>query len=253
MIKSRNAGIDHCKAELIFIAEDDVILREGCLEILVKRFNDLKMIGIKNLFCVAPKILSVSSSAQPQNSSQNEGSWFKLNRLTGWIYTHYGDKFVETPILPSVGLYDSRLLRKIKHDENYGRNILRSDDDLHLTARKLGLRLFYEPRAMAMHLGYKSGGNRGVGLSAFFIRGFYIWKNQIRFTSKFFRIRSIYMNFIFSLVYLIYSCFSAPLVIRRARTVSGEGTQELTSVQSFRRMYKQIFKKLSPVILKDLE
>jgi glycosyltransferase involved in cell wall biosynthesis len=236
MIKSRNLGIDHCKTELAFIAEDDVVLHEDCLEILVKRYNELKINGIKNVFCVAPKIIS---SAQSKDPSRNGRSWFKLNKFTGWIYTHYGDEFTETPILPSVGLYNSELLKKIKHDESYGRNILRSDDDLHLTARKLGLKLFYEPKAIAVHLCYRSGGNRGYGSSEFVRMSYYIWRwrNHIRFNSKFFGMKSIYMNLIFSLVYLIHGCLLVPL----------------PGIQSFRRAFKEIFKKLSPIILRDLE
>ena len=248
MIRSRNRGINQCETDLAFIAEDDVILYQDCLKALVERYNNLRAKGIKNIFCVAPKILNVSSPSQSIGSFQNEQSRFTLNKFTGWIYTHYGNEFVETPILPSVGLYNGGLLRKIKHDENYGRVVFHSDDDLHLTARRLGLRLFYEPKAKARHLQYRGGGCRGTGFFAFARKTYYLWKNHTRFTCKFFGKECIYMNAIFTLTHLIYSCFSLPVAIYIPR----EGTQESTSIRSFRDAYRKIFKTLSPIILKDL-
>lgn len=197
MTKSREKGLKLCNTDLIFIHEDDIILDKDCLNVLVHTFRDLEK-KIPNLFCLAPKpILATSGTHQSPVLSE-----FKINVLTGYPYIRYGERFTETPILPSVGLYSFSLLKKIGFSKDYiGKPCTHEDDDLHLRARKCGFRLFYQPKAVAYHLWYHHGGERSFNLLK---QQYFICRNHICFVVKFFRLRSLYMGLFFTFTHLLY-------------------------------------------------
>jgi len=217
MSHSRKKGLKLCKTDMIFITEDDLILHGDCLEILVDTFIDLKK-KIKTLFHVAPKSINVSrdrweksavkllgkflSKTTPPDTQKSSRCELKLNMLTGYPYTEYGEIFTETPILPSGGLYDLDLLRKIGFCEDYiGKPIFHEDNDLHFRARKCGLRFFHQPKAICYHLRYPYGGERSLNLLS---QQYFTLRNHFHFIAKFFGLKSLYMAPIFAVTHLLY-------------------------------------------------
>lgn len=217
MSDTRENAVRECKTELLFIGEDDFILGAECLEILAQTFADLTK-KFMCVFHVAPSFIDISedrwnkSAFQllhhflPQTSNrvyrQNVYSQFKINIFTGYPHVKYGGLFTEAPILPSAGLYDSYLLKKLGFSKDYrGKPIFHEDDDLHFRARMNGFRLFYQPKAIAYHLRYPQGGERSFGVLR---QQFFTLRNHFHFLVKFFGLKSLYMGPIFAISHLLY-------------------------------------------------
>jgi glycosyltransferase involved in cell wall biosynthesis len=238
MSHSRKKGLKFCKGDMVFISEDDLILHRDCLEILVDTFIDLRK-KIKTLFHIAPKSINVSRDrwdksavkllgkflpkTTPPGTQKSSRSQLKLNILTGYPHTKYGEIFTETPILPSGGLYDLDLLRKIGFSEDYiGKPIFHEDNDLHFRARKCGLRFFYQPKAICYHLRYPKGGERSFSLLK---QQYFTLRNHYHFIAKFFGLKSLYMAPIFAVTHLLY-----PLEVLITTTFSSTFMKDIESL-----------------------
>ena len=229
---SREKGLQFCNTDLVFIGEDDVFLDEYCLGILVETFMGL-MDEVNGIFHIAPKIVDVSGdrwaagqSFETKASSSLQDSPYtqtKVNVLTGFLYHQKGEKFGETTFLPSFGLYNCGLLRKIGFSKDYvGKPILHEDDDLHIRVKKCGLRLFYQPKAVAYHLRHPRGGERSFNLLK---QQFFTLRNHFHFIVKFFGLRSFYMAPIFTVSHVLY-----PIEVIMVKRLSGYFMKDLEKV-----------------------
>jgi len=105
-----------------------------------------------------------------------------ITKLTGFIVLNieHGPRYVDytTPLMAiKVGI----LRKGIRYDENYKGTGYREESDFQRQVRELGLKIVFEPRFYAYHLGVEIGGNRYSDLED---RMYWKQKNHTYFMNK---------------------------------------------------------------------
>ncbi len=184
-LAARNTALKASKGGLIFSGEDDVILDPKCFEILVNTFAELK--SQYKVGAVAPRLIS----SKEYNDKQDLIA--KVDRLTGDLKQNWSSdaKLTEVPFLHACSLISRKVFIEIGGWNNslYKGNFLRDESDVYFRARKVGFKLFFQPKALAWHLHFSKGGCKIPLIKS----NYYTIRNHSLFLIKFFGLKAVYM------------------------------------------------------------
>ena len=161
---ARNTGILAAKAPWIFFGEDDLILSENHIENLhterVKLGADLicgNIIQQESDESLADACKKLASKRTPPRV---------LNRIS--ISIEYGSilKPIELPFAHAIFMAPTEILKTFLFSTRIGGpSFLREDQELQLTLREAGYRLFATPKAVGLHLAKLKGHGSGTRLN----------------------------------------------------------------------------------------
>ena len=185
---SRNFGIGKAKGEIIFILDDDIILKRDYIERLVRTLKEHKK---DNVAGVAGRLLYPQT---PGKGIVKDKPLFEVSRLTGDIIFRASldtKKPVLVPTIHSCSVFWRDVFKKVRFDDKrYVGNYTYVEPDFCLRATKAGYNLMFEPRAVAYHYQIKESGCRSMSR---FMYNWYTARNTFFFISRFYRARVLYM------------------------------------------------------------
>ena len=209
---SRNVGNSLSTGDLIFFIEDDVILEANALEILVKTYIKLISYG-KKVGAIVPSRPWVYSEdychtildyALRGKNARLEVPCLR-SKFTGIVYCNFVPEFEELQEVPDVhscSLYPLAVLEEVGgYDEKrYKGNFLYEETDLNYRIQKKGYNFYFEPKAILYHRVISEGGCRVNTLKY----GYFFVVNHIKFVTKNFGLKSIYMipSFLFFIAFI---------------------------------------------------
>lgn len=200
--QNRNISLSLASGDLIWFIEDDMILRNDCLERLVETWNDIKK-SDENLGALCPALVSeehdqgtrrgILDFARSLKGSDLAKSPCTVDRRTGLIYRNFSPEFadvVEIEDCHSCSVYQKEVFDQITYDSKaYIGNYIGEESDFHFRLRKKSYRIYFQPRAILYHNTVNSGGCR-LPLMKW---SYYFIRNHIIFLKRNYGIRSAYM------------------------------------------------------------
>ena len=164
---ARNTGIWAAECEWIFFGEDDLILSE----------NHIKNLHLERIRLKADIICGCIIQ---QNSNENlDNTWNRSKKNISNIFNdklisiNYGtiSKATEMPFAHAIFMAPAEILKKFKFSTRLGGpSFLREDQEIQLTLREAGYRLFMVPDAIGLHLSRSLSHGSGTRIGhSFFI------------------------------------------------------------------------------------
>jgi glycosyltransferase involved in cell wall biosynthesis len=168
---ARNSGILAAKSKWILFGEDDLILSENHVENL---FIDMRRLGA-DIIC--GDIIQQDIYQPLKNSWEKTAKKKFLPVLNPKLITiNYGciNEPVEIPFAHAIFLAPTEVVKKYLFNTRIGGpSFFREDQELQLTLRKAGYRLFATPNAVGLHLARSKSHGSGTRLNnSFFIHIF---------------------------------------------------------------------------------
>jgi glycosyltransferase involved in cell wall biosynthesis len=199
---NRNIGICKAKGKYVFFIEDDMVLDPKCVEILMKSLTLLQSKGTK-VGGIAPRLVVqrdrgdhklgiLNYALRRDNEKLNVPC--KVSKHTGMRYFNFSCEFndiLEVPDIHACSLYPRNVLEETGgYDEKrFKGNFLYEETDLNYRIRKKGYKLYFESRAVLYHRIANEGGCRVDTLRYCY----FFMLNHIKFVTKNFGFRSLYM------------------------------------------------------------
>lgn len=199
---NRNVSLSLASGELIWFIEDDMILECDCLKCLVEtwiKINEKE----QRLGVICPSLISYEQTKGARRDILNFTRELKKKELkdnpcfvdkwTGLIFRNFSPNFnqiVEIQDSHSCSIYKKDIFEKLSFNNTaYCGNFIGEESDFHFKLRKMGYKIFFQPKAILNHHTVNFGGCRLPLLkwSYFFI------KNHIIFLKRNYGVKSIYM------------------------------------------------------------
>ena len=155
---SVNRGIKEAKGELVFLLNNDAFLSDGCLEKIVKAYEEIS--AQRNVFSVQCKMIS----DKDRNLIDNAGDFYNI---LGWARvrgkddsaTMYNERKDIFSACAGAALYRKDILEELGgFDENHFAYL--EDVDLGYRARLNGYVNVFAPEAVVYHVGSATSGSR---------------------------------------------------------------------------------------------
>jgi glycosyltransferase involved in cell wall biosynthesis len=221
---NRNVAISISQGELIFFVEDDLTVDRDCLKILVNTYKEFADIN-ENVGAIAPRLIQINKErfnkgplSLKNNKIIKSGEVIVFDKKTGSRYGDFGidtKQIKEVPDVHACSLYLKYALRKVGgYEENaYKGNYTCEEVDLNFRIRKIGFKLYFQPKAVVHH--YKSEVG-GVRLSSAYLTNYYMIRNHIIFIFRNFGIKSFYMIplYLFHLINLLIKYFTTKILFK---------------------------------------
>lgn len=200
--QNRNISLSLASGDLIWFIEDDMILKNDCLERLVETWNDIKK-SDGDLGVLSPALVTercdqdtrrgVLDFARDLKESDLAKSPCVVDRRTGLIYRNFHPDFkevIEIEDAHSCSVYRKEVFDQIQYESQaYIGNYIGEESDFHFRLRKMGYTIYFQPQAILYHNTVNSGGCR-LPLMKW---SYYFIRNHIIFLKRNYGIRSIYM------------------------------------------------------------
>lgn len=159
---ARNTGILAATSNYIFFGEDDLILSDNHIETLL---NDMERLGA-DIICgdIIQQKAHQSFNTLLEKIAKKNVSPVLNQRL---ITINYGSitKPVELPFAHAIFLAPTEVIKKYLFNTRIGGpSFFREDQELQLTLRKAGYRLFATPNAVGLHLARSKSHGSGTRL-----------------------------------------------------------------------------------------
>ena len=214
LLGNKNKGLKIAQYPYIFIIEDDLILDKDCLLNLVKSYTELS----KNFSvgAIAPRL----NSPNPRENIPDKEP-FVFRKISGEIWNNYdldGNFPLETFTLHACSLIPKNIIFMVDgySSAEYIGNCFREETDFYFRIRAKGYKLFFEPRAQALHKNEVKGGCK---LNNEIKTHFYCIRNQWVFSRKFF-LKTVYIMFPFFIIQYIYHKVIQDRIRKRKHKVS---------------------------------
>lgn len=200
--QTRNIALTLASGDLIWFIEDDMIVEIDCLKNLIQTWTQFDE-RERKLGAICPALVSKERFSDTRrglldfarNLQEIELSKKPciIDKWTGLIYRNFSPSFeeiIEIEDCHSCSLYRRDIFNELKYNSHaYIGNFIGEESDFHFRLRKLGYRLFFQPKAILYHNTIITGGCRLPLIKWFF----YFLRNHIVFLKRNFGIRSIYM------------------------------------------------------------
>jgi len=200
--QNRNVALTLASGDLIWFIEDDMVLKNDCLERLVETWDYIKK-NDENLGVLSPALITEKCDQNIRRGfldfarSLKEGDLARspcvVDRRTGLIYRNFSpdfDEVIEIEDAHSCSIYRKDIFDQIQYDsQTYIGNYIGEESDFHFRLKKMGYTIYFHPKAILYHNTVDSGGCR-LPLMKW---SYYFIRNHIIFLRRNYRMRSVYM------------------------------------------------------------
>lgn len=162
---SRQRGFDAARGDLVLAGEDDVLLAPDYARRLAARLED-------GVALVGGRVVNLREGEEPATALARADRHALDDPIDyRWLVGNFESRVPaarDVPFVQAIGLWRRDALAKVRHFEGYAGNGYREETDPQIQLLAQGLRVVYEPGAVAYHLAHTDrGGNRKVRRAAY--------------------------------------------------------------------------------------
>lgn len=146
-----NIGIRRAKGEYIFIFDDDVVLKPGCINAHLTNFDSPKVAASVG------RVITNGQRLEPDRCDTARISWL------GMCSDGFSSKVRQTvdTVIACNTCWRKNIFRNLGGiDEQFTGSALRFETDLSLRIKKAGYSIIFDPKAEVMHMREEKGGAR---------------------------------------------------------------------------------------------
>jgi len=175
--RARNIGASYAKNDLIVFVDDDMLIggREP-LEAVLRDFSSVFGIGL-----VGGKLVEMVETKVDKPFYLNMKIADILSRTTGFVFLDIFHGPRNSEFTPALMAVKKTVLEENCFDPRYSGTSYREESDFQQSCKKLGWRLFFDPRFFAYHRGQEGGGSR---IESADVQVYWKGRNHTYFTLK---------------------------------------------------------------------
>jgi len=213
-----NLGAKISKHDYLFFTGDDVILDRDCLASLAEAAKKIDHGQISTLGALAPRLIYLADLGDSREQ-EADIEYAYLDRYTGDVKGSFnvdGERILEVSVIHGYSMIRKEAFLNVGgfDEKNYKGNYFREETDLWLRFKRMGFKLYYQPKAKIYCLrGLTKGGQWSNVRGSLPLYEYYVLRNHLVFLKKFYG-RKAYFMF-------------PPFIIRRFRTVLNQFMRRL--------------------------
>lgn len=221
--RNRNEAIKRSSGDMILFTEDDMVLKDDCLETLMDSFEEVSQNTDYKTAAISPSLATnvvyenkhrgVMDFARARFEDKLKKSPCVIDKWTGLIYRNFSPDFtdiIEVQDTHSCSLYPKNIFNELKYEESsYKGNYIGEESELHFKLVKMGYKLYFQPKAVMFHIVEGEGGCR----LPLYKWSYYFIRNHSLFLLRNYGVKSSYMipSFFLFILITFFSYYKAKI------------------------------------------